>query len=308
MRTTLFETGTAPVANRIGCMRTVLLCVMAAAAGFLAGQRLDALKPSLTATKTGLQHDSVSRQLAAWQAREQPRDSDESPVLCPEWSKRRAVLLTIGQSNAANSVGHRFAARSNSVEWSAGSCYRAAGPLVGAEGQGGSVWPLVADGLIDANSADAVVLLGAAKGGTSAAEWQTAAQSGGYLDRRLAQLVASNMAPTHVLWQQGEIDVATDPQVYLSQLRGVIDAVRRHAPGAKIFIAQSSYCWGHSSEGLLAAQRSLVEASAKVFAGPNTDTIIGDTDRYDGCHFSEQGARRVAAAWVAALTIADLRH
>jgi hypothetical protein len=35
--------------------------------------------------------------------------------------------------------------------------------------------------------------------------------------------------------------------------------------------------------------------------GPDSDLIISDTDRYDGCHLTSLGLDRFAEAWVEAL-------
>ena len=56
-------------------------------------------------------------------------------VACPSQDDVTAVLLVIGQSNAANYQGQRQQSQDDRVvNFSAGHCYRAASPLLGADG------------------------------------------------------------------------------------------------------------------------------------------------------------------------------
>jgi len=215
---------------------------------------------------------------------------------CPEDALFVAVA---GQSNAANFVGERFSSRRAVYEWQEGKCYRAAGPLAGADGIAGSYWPIVGDALVASGRHRAVVFIGIAKGGTSVARWASPDDLGAYLEAKLKQPARVDA----ILWHQGEQDFAMAGHEYAERLRTVVATMRRAAPRAQIFIAQASLCSGGShSDAVLAAQREVATTSGDhVHPGPNTDALASDEQRYDTCHFSGKGARDAAWDWVATL-------
>jgi hypothetical protein len=150
-------------------MRIFLLIVLGASVGVLAGVHLDRLlEPAGRVESHGSPRapDHAQAVLLRWQLLENRPSNPEVP--CP---KDAVVIFIAGQSNAANSVGHRSVARHGVFTLYAGKCYRAAGPIAGAEGRFGSVWPLVGDLLIEAGFARSVILVSAAMGGTSITKW-----------------------------------------------------------------------------------------------------------------------------------------
>lgn len=223
------------------------------------------------------------------------------PVARPEITERTLVAFVFGQSNAANHGGERHASTSGrAYQHFEGQYYVAADPLLGASGYFGSVWPLLADQLINAGLHDRVVLLAAGVGGSSVKEWQPGGRLHGMLRQRLAEARQAGLVITHFLWHQGEADHDADPAEYAAALNRVIDAARRDFPQARFFVAQASRCDGRpSSPAILAAQRAATRR-AGVFLGPDTDAI-DEQDRYDGCHFSGRGLARHAEGWFLAL-------
>ncbi|RZL93578.1 MAG: hypothetical protein EOP82_07165 [Variovorax sp.] len=273
-----------------GGLRTSLILAAVFAAGLLVGTQLDAVK------RMAPRIVSAIFPADRWAMLEY-RETD-AEVACPADA---AVIVTIGQSNAANSVGHRFAAEREVFETHKGRCYKARGALAGAGMPYGSYWPLVGDLLVDGGLAQRPVFVGLAKGNTTVAEWADPAQLGGYLARNLHALKGVQ----YVLWHQGEADTKTSPAKYAEDLQRVIAIVHTNAPGARILIAQASLCGdGQESAALLRAQASVIDPAAQVFAGPNTDSVRGFEDRYDGCHLSERGARTVAKMWADKIMLA----
>src|SRR5438132_4207457 len=155
----------------------------------------------------------------------------------------------------------------------------------------GSYWPVVGDFLVDRGFASGVVFVGMAKGDTSVAQWADPRDLGEYLARRLKALHRID----YVLWHQGEADTSTPATDYAARLQHVVGIVHSNAPGARMLIAQASLCsGGRESPALRGAQAAAVDPARGVFAGPNTDAVRQREDRYDGCHFSERGAGKVA--------------
>ncbi len=227
------------------------------------------------------------------------------PVDCRRLAAdRRIVALAFGQSNAGNFADSRSAAAAGVYNFHEGSCYRAADPMLGADGHGGSVWPRVGDRLLSLGVARDVVFVTLGVSASSVADWAP----GGRLHLRLVDAIASlraaGLEPTHLLWHQGERDAltGTPPDAYAASFMALLDALRSRGVEAPIYVSVASYCRGRSSPTIASAQAGLVSAAKGIRAGPDSDAISEALDRHDGCHFSARGLDRFAAAWVAALT------
>jgi hypothetical protein len=229
-----------------------------------------------------------------------PNDtSDRTEVDCKGAirHKNSAVILILGQSNAANTVNARFDPGPNVVNFSLydGKCYLAREPLIGPTYYGGNFATRLASKLVDRGVFQAVILAPIAVGGSKIQNWAV----GGELNRRLVveikRLHDGGLQPTHVLWHQGEANV-DDPENYIPAFRSVYATIRRNGVYAPIYVAQATPCGGAVSEALRAIQSALVDPDKGVLAGPNTDEI-GLEHRYDKCHFDASGAELHAERW-----------
>jgi hypothetical protein len=73
----------------------------------------------------------------------------KTEIACPGQDDMTAVLLVMGQSNAANYQGQRYQSPDDRVvNFAAGHCYRAASPLIGADGRLGETWTLLGTKLV----------------------------------------------------------------------------------------------------------------------------------------------------------------
>ncbi len=229
---------------------------------------------------------------------------DRTAVSWPSVAKGRTmVALVLGQSNAANS-GETQAGESPGVyEFYRGRMYAARDPLLGADGDGGSVWMRLAARAIDRGAYDTIVLVPLAAGGSEIQRWTP----GGDLHPRLLSVVdearGAQLQFTHVLWHQGEADAmrGTTARAYEERFRLLVSALRARGVTAPIYVARASRCARHHpSDEIRQAQQALVERADGVFAGPDTD-ILGFGDRYDGCHFTTEGLERAAVLWLQAI-------
>src|SRR5262249_17880379 len=123
------------------------------------------------------------------------------------------VILTFGQSNAANSGAERYAARGPVHVFNIFDMrfYRAIDPLPGASVDagcvyGGSVWSRLGDKLIDAGVASSVLFVPIAFGATYIQDWAP----GGHTHRRLLfalhRLKSAGIKIDMLCWHQGEAD------------------------------------------------------------------------------------------------------
>ena len=223
-------------------------------------------------------------------------------ISCPPQDATTAVLLVLGQSNAANYQGQRHqSADDRVVNFSDGHCYIASSPLLGADGDYGESWTLLGTKLIRSGLYTEVILIPAAVGGSSIQQWA----AGGDLNQMLVAVIRaakSHFTMTGVLWHQGATDFAlrTPEEIYRWGLKSLIDTVRAEGVTAPFYISRSSLQlsadWLENNP-ISRAQAALVDDET-IFAGPNTDHDIYEIDRFDGLHFSASGQEKFTDTWL----------
>jgi hypothetical protein len=275
-------------------MRTILWGILLILVGVLIGEHIDSLL-EYESTAAHAQRPVASDTSREWEKMLFVDVASRAPMACPSDG---LTILVLGQSNAANTAGGRFRSQGDVFNWFDGRCYHAAGPMLGSDGVSGSIWPLVGDAMIDAKAAKSVTFANLTIGGTSARQWADSRGIGALLKRRVDLYKSSGLRIDFVLWQQGEADTKTPLDSYRADVESVFDVVRSGYPNATFVVARASLCGTRpSSPALVAAQSSL----RGTLPGPNTDSLDDYSDRYDGCHFSETGARKLAALWAASL-------
>jgi hypothetical protein len=223
-------------------------------------------------------------------------------ITCPIQEEKTAVLLLVGQSNAGNHQAQRHqSADDRVVNFVDGTCYRAASPLLGADGQEGETWTLLGNKLVQSGLYRAVILIPAAVGGSSVRRWA----EGGDLNAMLVAViraVKSHYTINAVLLDQGATDFAlgTPEEQYRSDLKSMIDTVRAQGVHVPFFITRCSVGGPNWTEDnpVARAQASLTDSRNAVFDGPNTDRDVTRLDRYDGYHFGASGQEKFASAWM----------
>jgi hypothetical protein len=226
----------------------------------------------------------------------------KTEIACPGQDDMTAVLLVMGQSNAANYQGQRHQSPDDRVvNFAAGRCYRAASPLLGADGRLGETWTLLGTKLVQSGLYRTVILIPVAVGGSSVDRWA----AGGDLNATMVAVIQAAKARytiTGVLWDQGATDFAlrTPEGQYRSHLKSLIDTIRAQGVRAPFFITRCSLGGKDWSENnpVARAQASLVDSQHAIFDGPNTDLDITPFDRYDGYHFSASGQEKYTDAWI----------
>lgn len=226
---------------------------------------------------------------------------DRVPVPLAELRKGRTmVALVFGQSNAGNSGESLGSAHPGVYEYYRKRVYDARDPLLGADGNGGSIWLRLGALAVRRGAFDTVVLVPFAIGATEIRRWAP----GGNLHARVLALTdearALGLEFTHLLWLQGEADAiaGNSGTAYAEAFRAMVAALRQRGIAAPIYVARASRCGKvRSSESIRQAQEAVLERAGGVFSGPDLDTL-GFGDRYDGCHFSTEGLDRAAELWL----------
>jgi hypothetical protein len=216
------------------------------------------------------------------------------------------VILAIGQSNAGNYSNSFYTPKNKVLNYFSGHLYKAKEPLIGADGNGGSVWTILADKVIDSGLYKMVVIIPVAVGGSSVECWSSG-RCNKKLRSTLEDLKSKGLKLTHILWHQGEADAGALKLTYKENLVKVLKTVREYKQDAPFYCSIATYNslnrsnrWGVDTN-IQNAQREFVAENRNVFLGPNTDSLTHAIDRYDGQHFSNNGNFKYAKLWFNAI-------
>ncbi|PDS99982.1 hypothetical protein CO666_33125 [Rhizobium chutanense] len=238
-------------------------------------------------------------------------DETKTPVTCPVQTDRTAVLLILGQSNAANDGGqrHRSNYGAHLVNAFDKQCFIAASPLLGSTDTKGEYWTLLGNDLIASGQNDSVVLAPLAYSGSAVARWATGGDINPVLVDTVKQLQDSGYRITSVLWVQGEADLVlgTTAQAYQDHFMSMVDTLRQHGVEAPVYISIASKCLEPSNGGfkehipdnaIVRAQLALSKSGHGIREGVDSDALLNGDDRYDDCHIGGSGAEKVSRAWL----------
>ncbi len=244
-------------------------------------------------------------------------DEQKSAVACPIQTDRTAVLLVLGQSNAANHGGQRFSSNYGAqiVNFFGGQCFIAASPLLGSTGTKGEYWTQMGNLLIKSGEFKNVVIAPLAFSGSEIARWAHGGDINELLVDVVGQLKKQGFHVTDVLWDQGEVDYVkgTSADAYRKSFLSMVDTLRQQNVDARVYVSIASKCLEPSNGGfkshspdnaIVRAQEELSNGEDRIERGVNTDALLDELDRYDDCHIGGSGAEKVSHAW-ADLLLAD---
>ena len=233
---------------------------------------------------------------------------NKTEVACPASGTATAVILAIGQSNAANDAAKKVTTRfpDRVFNYFDGRCYIAASPLLGTTSEGGEFLTLLADDLIAAGTYRRVIIVAAAHGGSSVLRWQR----NGDLNKRLLSTLKTlppGYKVTEVVWHQGERDfeLMTPADLYAASFNSLLETLRENGVDAPVFNAVATRCGAKANwtagNPTANAQRAVID-DRRIFLGADTDALLGDADRRaDKCHLGESGQTKTAAAYAQAI-------
>lgn len=214
-----------------------------------------------------------------------------------EEARKGMVIFTFGQSNSANHGWGNYTPRNKVYNYFEGKLYPSADPLIGATGQGGSVWNRLADKLIENGCTEQVTIIPIGVGGVEISAWA----EGGYLHGKLVETVdkmkEQGIISDCILWHQGESDNISNAskEDYIRMFETIRDVFRSRGVNSPIGVSIASYhpyCI-EENEGndvdIREAQEELAKRYDDIFAGPDTDKLNKAFHRADGVHFSEKG-------------------
>lgn len=222
---------------------------------------------------------------------------------CLPVSDRTAIIVLLGQSNAANYGNTRYNARQavDNFDPASGKCFAAADPLLGTDGAGGNFGTRLGDLLIHAGRYDRVILVPLAVAGASLSVLNN--EQAERIGNAISRLQAAKLRPTHFLFQQGERDaiLTTTLQQYVSMLHQLVKRFRAASFDAPFYVSQSTKCdvdKPQNTAAVRAGQLSAINDQLDIRLGPDTDMIGNDgRNPNDGCHMNELGMLTNAALW-----------
>ena len=216
------------------------------------------------------------------------------------------VFLTAGQSNSANCGEDKAEdAKDNRVVYFNGKDFvPAKGPIPGAAGEMGVVWPFLGDMLVKTTQVP-TCFRATTLAATQVKEWLPDNEPIGYPLYSTLIERAKWFGPNGiraVLWHQGESDAIakTSPEDYCKRLGFVINSMRKEI-GYNLdwFVAGASLHGGaakQAQQDVLQGQKLLWERKI-AFQGPYTDDIAGIKYRNGGVHFNSYGMSAHAGRW-----------
>jgi hypothetical protein len=232
--------------------------------------------------------------------------SAKEPVPLPIHGERRrtAVIITLGQSNAANHGDGQYVAtkRVDNFNVYDGKCYHAADPLLGASGKGGNFATRFGDMVIGRALFDRVIIAPIGMGGTTVEQW---AEEGLFNHRILAvirRLHDAGFTPDFIFWHHGEGNRGvTDHggRQYRKNLLEVIRTFRRFGVDAPFFVAlagRDNSLSGPACQYVRVGQLGAVNPEIGTYLGPDTDRIESE-HRSDSVHLTESGLSKLAEMW-----------
>lgn len=219
----------------------------------------------------------------------------------PIEGERTAVIIVMGQSLATNTVNAAYTPthdKNEQINIYDGKCYKAKGKALGVSGLNASwIGARLGDILIDRGLYDRVITVPMAIGGTWVVEWKNTSVKPwlGLRIKNIACMVQNyGLAPTHVVWMQGESDTysGTSQASYTASLRTIIGTIRGAGITSPILVNLESWLSGATSAAVRNAQMSVVGTNG-VIQGANMDSL-NNSYRYDGTHLNASGALAAA--------------
>lgn len=221
-----------------------------------------------------------------------------------------ASLIVGGQSLMANWLGAAssptyYAMRHPGRQWNINPATGAFGPMgvpmPGVDGSLDCFIPRLGDALVD-DGVSNLVVGNIAIGGTTFAQHA----AGGAYNPRIAQMAGSfvghGIAPTCVIWGQGESDAGsgTSAATVQANVQSIVQSFRDSGVMCPIVFALEAF--PASGANVRAGVTAAVAACPGCFIGPDLDALVSAGNRYDGIHPNYAGEMIMAEAWRATIS------
>lgn len=210
-------------------------------------------------------------------------------VACPQAA--RAIFIA-GQSNAANHSQNTLETTSPYVlQYFEGNCYIAQSPILGGTGTLNNPFQAV---MVDYQQrvGGYVVYSVFAVGGQPITKFSANGIYNEALQAAYADL--NNRWPVkYFLWQQGESDAANriSAAAYTNSWSAMVSSVGISVP----MLARSTHCLDLSPYDTEVGRAQDILRTQ--LGGPDTDLVVGTSERWDACHFGTPGVAHMSQLW-----------
>lgn len=212
---------------------------------------------------------------------------------CPQ-ANDSYVIVALGQSNSGNFINKKYTDNSRNIyNFFNGRCYLAADPLLGASGDLGSLWIPFANKLSLLNNKK-IVLINFSQGGSSVTSWSSYAHFGYFLEKGLVTIGKNYRHVDSFFWIQGESDHGLNPDEYKLSLSSIIKQTKDKFPDSEFYISGTTYCFNQSDQAIYLEQHKLARSLPGVSWLGSTDQFQSIDDRWDNCHFNENGVEKIS--------------
>ena len=212
------------------------------------------------------------------------------------------VYVTYGQSNTTNSGQYGYIVKNNIYEFYKNEVYKYQDPTIGGgiTSNGGTVWGMLGDLLVENKIHNKVIFSISGKGG------QTMEQlSGGTNYNRFKNdyisLKKKYGKVDGILFHQGESNNfrLAGSENYYNHFKSFLSEMVSDSINSKIYLSRVSHINYGNDKDLLKIQNNIINDFEQVLEGPNTDKFILKEDRLpDGTHFSLLGYKKFAKEWM----------
>jgi hypothetical protein len=219
-------------------------------------------------------------------------------------SKQTGVYLTYGQSNSVNHGQIGYEVNNRVYQFLNGKTYLYKDPSLGGTGDGGSVWGMVGDKLIENGKHDKVVFSNNGWQGRRIEELKSDPYIT-YLIKNYDDLIAKYGKVDAILFHQGEVNHSSKfgNENYYKDFKILIQNLKERGVNIPIFLSRTSICDTDSDSSLLNIQNKIIRDFDIVYEGPNTDLLYEKKYRLpDYCHFSMLGYEKFSDMWIESLT------
>ena len=220
-------------------------------------------------------------------------------------SNDTGIYLTYGQSNSTNDGELGYIVRNEVYQFILGSTFDYKDPSLGVNGDGGSVWGMVGDKLIESEFHNKVIFSNSGYGGKRIADLK----EGGYFDFLVLNyitLMKKYGRVDGILFHQGESDNNLDGvKNYYNDFSEFISNLNKNGIVVPVYLSRASLCSKNypTNESLIKIQNQLISDFDIIREGPNTDLLSSRSHRLeDYCHFSLEGYDKFSDMWVDSLT------
>lgn len=226
--------------------------------------------------------------------------SDTLNPLKIKLTKNTGVFITYGQSNSTCGGELGYKVKNDVYHSIFGHTYFYEDPTIGSTGNGGSVWGMVGDKLIDLGYYDKIVFSNCGFGGQSIVQLKKLKHLG-FLIMNYQFLISKYGKVDGILFHQGESDNShAGVKTYYNNFLEMLETLKEFGIEVPIYLSRASYCTNKFpiNTDLTKIQNQLISDFELVRQGPNTDTIIKEEYRIDDCHFSLKGFEIFSDLWV----------